>query len=68
MSRLYHIQATVTFDREGYTSTISFPTFYLDSKVQGITNSGHAAKIAETIVNPHGEGTCHIVVGEVPNA
>lgn len=44
---LYQITATRHETREdGWESTKQLPTFYLDSRVQGILNSQHAERVA----------------------
>jgi hypothetical protein len=50
----YAIHATVTTHRGDYAGARSVPTFYVDSCVQGITDAGHAARIAADVINPLG--------------
>lgn len=50
---MYQIIAQVTrTDEDGYWSTASLPTFYLNSQVQGITSPDHAVKIVQKMLNP----------------
>lgn len=49
---IYCAQPTINVtDRKG-TTTIQVPTFYLDSRVQGILDSQHAARIVADVCNP----------------
>jgi len=43
--------SSVRLTKDGYSSSRQTPTFYLDSKVQGIVNAKHAALIALDIAN-----------------
>ena len=49
---LYGVTATVAVKRNGWTTTHQVPTFYLDSRVQGIVDKEHAKVIAADVVNP----------------
>lgn len=50
---MYVVHATVTVvTRNGYVGTRALPTFYLDSRVQGITSSEGAEDVARAIVTP----------------
>ena len=49
----YCIMGTVALLFDGYKCSKQFPTFYLDSQVQGIVSVEHAVKIARDILNPH---------------
>jgi len=49
---LYAINATIEHKRGGYKNVAQIPTFYLDSTVQGITDTSHAEFIAKEIINP----------------
>lgn len=52
---VYAIHATIrTHGSNGFTGSVSVPTFYLDSRVQGIVSAEHAAGIAAGIVNTLG--------------
>lgn len=44
----------------------ALPTFYLDSRVQGIVNIEGAREIVERLLNPFGLLTVHAVIEEVP--
>ena len=46
-----HVQI-LTRAADGYAGSRGVPTFYLDSRVQGITGPEHAAAIAAQVVNP----------------
>ena len=49
----YAIHAQVkTHGTNGFEGSRGVPTFYLDSRVQGITDAMHAARIAAGIINP----------------
>ncbi len=56
---MYAIQAVVSRSipdsQHDETSSRALPTFYLDEKVQGITDGDHAARIALTILDPWDE-------------
>jgi len=50
---LYCVQAQIVrTDREGWSTSHSIPTFYLDDSVQDITGIEHATQIARDIINP----------------
>jgi hypothetical protein len=50
---IYCIQATVTTKgKDGWNSCKTIPTFYLDSRVQGIVDETHAERIVKDILNP----------------
>ncbi len=49
---IYAITATVVKKDGKYTTTFQVPTFYLDSETQGIVDGDHAARIAESVINP----------------
>lgn len=61
---VYAVHATIgTSADNGYRGARSVPTFYLDSRVQGITDRAHAVSIAAEILNPLGTipaGDLHI--------
>ena len=61
---VYAVHATIgTSADNGYRGARTVPTFYLDSRVQGITCPQHAAGIAAGILNPLGTipaGDLHI--------
>jgi hypothetical protein len=59
---LYQIQGTIK--RGGVVR--QFPTFYLDSDVQGIVSDQHAKKIAEEVLNPFGDYECSCFATAVP--
>lgn len=48
----FQIQATVVETTANGTITHQIPTFYLDSRVQGITSCQQARKIAIDVLNP----------------
>lgn len=50
----YAVHAQVLTHTGGYAGSRAVPTFYLDSRVQGITSREHAAAVAAGIVNPLG--------------
>lgn len=54
---MYAITATVTREQNGWTCTRQVPTFYLDERAQGITDSEHAYRIAREIIDPLGTMT-----------
>jgi hypothetical protein len=60
----YAVHATIgTSAGNGYRGARAVPTFYLDSRVQGIVSAGHAAEVAAGILNPLGliaAGDLHI--------
>lgn len=50
----YAIHAQVLTHDGDYAGSKAVPTFYLDSRVQGIITEEHAARVAAGIVNPLG--------------
>lgn len=52
---MYCIQGIILKKGEGFITTYSIPTFYLDPNVQGIMSEEHALKIASGIVDPFNE-------------
>ena len=46
----YRITAQVVRTREGWTSSVGVPTFFLDADVQGIVHAAHAAQIARRML------------------
>jgi hypothetical protein len=50
----YAIHAQILTHDSGYDGSRSVPTFYLDSRVQGIISRGHAVSVAADILNPLG--------------
>lgn len=49
---MYAVQARMTFrDQNGSTNAYDYPTFYLDGSVQGITDEGHARRIAQAMLS-----------------
>jgi hypothetical protein len=51
---LYQITAQYVRNDNGYTCSRQVPTFYLDSRVQGIVSVDHAEKIAREVIDPAG--------------
>jgi hypothetical protein len=52
---VYAVHATIrTHGSNGFTGSVSVPTFYLDSRVQGIVSAAHAEGVAAGIVNTLG--------------
>jgi hypothetical protein len=51
---VYAVHAQVLTHIGSYTGSRSVPTFYLDSRVQGIVSAEHAAEVAAGIVDPLG--------------
>lgn len=51
---LYAIHAQVITRNGAYEGSRQVPTFYLDSRVQGITDQDMAARIAANVLNPLG--------------
>jgi hypothetical protein len=49
---LYCVQANVCRSFEGWKHYHGVPTFYLNSRVQGIMSGEHAEQIARDIINP----------------
>jgi hypothetical protein len=49
----YMVQSTVTL-RDKWRTVYSVPTFYLDSRVQGIVDVHHASTIAREVIDPAG--------------
>ncbi len=48
---LYIIAATVTVEsRDGWRTAYQMPSFYLDSRIQGIVDDAHAERIARTML------------------
>ena len=50
----YAVHAQILTHSAGYAGSVQVPLFYLDSRVQGILNAGHAADIARGVLNPLG--------------
>ena len=59
---LYAVSVVVTTHKDGWSSPISMPTFYLDENVQGITNSDHAKRIATRMFTSLGHDAADISV------
>jgi hypothetical protein len=51
---VYAIHAQVITHAGNFSGSRGVPTFYLDSRVQGIISREHAASIAREILNPLG--------------
>jgi hypothetical protein len=51
---VYAVHVQVVTHAGDYTGSRAVPTFYLDSRVQGITGREGAARVAAGIVNPLG--------------
>jgi len=51
---VYAVHAQVLTHNGRFHGSRGVPTFYLDSRVQGITGAEHAARIAAEILNPLG--------------
>lgn len=54
---MYAITAQIqTYEQDGnaraWSGSRQIPTFYLDENVQGITDTGHAVRIARQIIDP----------------
>jgi len=49
---IYACAATVEKKGKGGVTTMQLPTFFLDSRVQGIVDEKHAEFIATEIINP----------------
>lgn len=52
---MYSIQVTITIKEGPWTRSRQIPTFYLDERVQGISDKEHAATIALEILDPTGD-------------
>lgn len=52
---MYAVQCTIETSNGDYRGVRQLPTFYLDERVQGITDEGHAARIARDIILPVGQ-------------
>lgn len=51
---IYAVHVQVITRDGAYEGSRSVPTFYLDSRVQGIVSEEHAASVAAGVVNPLG--------------
>jgi hypothetical protein len=49
---MYIVQATLVEKTKNGSITHQIPTFFLEESVQGLVSESHAAKIAESILNP----------------
>lgn len=63
----YAVHAQILTHKDGFDGSISVPTFYLDSRVQGIVNAGHATDIARGVIDPLGTiGRADLMVRAYP--
>lgn len=51
-----------------WTGTRTYPTFYLDERVQGIVSPAHCIQLAEMILDPMNELNLSIIVEKIPDA
>lgn len=49
---MYSIHASIRYESGQWHGVRHLPTFYLDSRVQGIVDSTHAIQIATAILDP----------------
>ena len=60
---LYAVSARVQrYDVEGWRCTVDLPTFYLDSRVQGITGEDHAREIVRDMLARLGHDSADVQV------
>jgi hypothetical protein len=66
---LYVVTGQILTHDGDWHGSVQVPTFYLDSRVQGILSPAAAAVVARGVVNPLGaiaERDIHLAVYEVP--
>lgn len=63
----YAVHAQVLTHDNGYGGSKAVPTFYLDSRVQGIVSREHAAEVARLIISPlNSIPRCDLLISAIP--